>query len=155
MIINFDELDQLKFKFVDLGLALSDLSENNDEYFNEIISNTNKLKSSLASSINQDALNAALESATSISKQVDDFSKAVTDISRSFSGMESLESNLEASASKFSSFANSLDSFSKSPSKKSGVQSRALLNGYSPKKQVRLTSARAWREYAAACGDAC
>ena len=129
MIINFDELDKLKFKFVDLGKALSDLSENNSEYFNEITRNTSKLKSSLSSVINQDALKDAVDSATSISKQVDDFSKAVTDISRSFVGMELLESNLEASASKFSSFANSLDSFSKSPSKKSRNYSKALTKG--------------------------
>jgi len=121
MIINFEELEKLKFEFADLSQALADLSENNDEYFIEITNNTNKLKSNLSSVIDQDALKSSVDSANSISKQVDYFAKAVFDLSLSFVGMESLESNLEASASKFSSFATSLENFSKSPDQQAGA----------------------------------
>ena len=140
MLLNFEELDKLKFELVDLGRAVSDLSSSNEDYFKVVQGNTERLKDSLGSILNTDDLAKSLEATTAISKKVDEFAATISTLSGMYLDLDTFQDDLSKTSDKFSSFANTLDQYSKGSKDSTFVKTASWVSRESKKSKPKKRS---------------
>lgn len=124
MLIDLQKLDEIKYAFSDLGYAVGDLSDKNEEYFSNVLSFLDKFKANLDLIIPKDDLKEMQESSAKLDSHVSDLSKLVDSLSSKFDGVDSLNDSLENASAKFSKMSSSLDGIDKASS--GGAAKKAL-----------------------------
>jgi hypothetical protein len=112
MIIDIQSLEDVRFQFVELGRAVSDLSKDIKGSVQNVQDSLSKLQRSLDKSIDSKAVNEISEASADISKITGEYSQAFEEFEMVFDGFDGFGDSLRAASEKFGELSSDVDKIS-------------------------------------------
>jgi hypothetical protein len=101
MIIDLKVLDEVKFKFLELGVSVTEMASKNDAYFKNIYFSMERLNTMMKSVIDDDQLEVVAKHADAIVNQFKKVDDIFADMAKSYKGADVLGDSLNNLNSKF------------------------------------------------------
>jgi hypothetical protein len=112
MIIDIQSLEDVRFQFVELGRAVSDLSKDIKGSVQDVQDSLSKLQRSLDKSIDSKAVNEISEASADISKITGEYSQAFEEFEMVFDGFDGFGDSLKEASEKFGKLSSDVDKIS-------------------------------------------
>lgn len=110
MIIDLKVLDEVKFKFLELGVSVTEMASKNDAYFKNIYFSMERLNTMMKSVIDDDQLEVVAKHADAIVNQFKKVDDIFADMAKSYKGTDVLGDSLNNLNSKFDKMSTDLTS---------------------------------------------